>query len=86
MQVQTILQRVQRHPSFVYRQARSRDADAGLALDVTVAPRANGKPVCSGCGQRRPGYDHLPARRFQFVPLWGIAVFLVYALRRGTRG
>jgi transposase len=81
MQVQTILNRVQRHQSFVYRQARFRDDD-GLALDVTVEPRANGKPVCSGCGQKRPGYDRLPSRRFQFVPLWGIAVFLVYALRR----
>ncbi len=82
MQVQTILNRVQRHKSFVYRQARFRDGDDGLALDVTVEPRANGKPVCSGCGRKRPGYDRLPSRRFQFVPLWGIAVFLVYALRR----
>jgi transposase len=82
MQLQTILNRLQRHKSFVYRQARFRDGEAGLALDVTVAPRVNGRPVCSGCGQKRPGYDRLPARRFQFVPLWGIAVFLVYALRR----
>jgi transposase len=82
MQVQTILNRVQRHKSFVYRQARFRDSDAGLALDVAVEPRANGQPVCSGCGHKRPGYDRLPSRRFQFVPLWGIAVFLVYALRR----
>jgi transposase len=82
MQVQTILNRVQRYKSFVYRQARFRDSDDGLALDVTVEPRANGRPICSGCGQKRPGYDRLPARRFQFVPLWGIAVFLVYALRR----
>jgi len=82
MQLQTILNRVQRHKSFVYRQARFRDGDPGLALDVTVAPRANGRPVCSGCGKKRPGYDRLPARRFQFVPLWGIAVFLVYAPRR----
>jgi transposase len=82
MQVQTILNRVQRHRSFVYREARFRDGSEGLALDVIIAPRANGRPVCSGCGKRRPGYDRLPARRFQFVPLWGIAVFLVYALRR----
>jgi transposase len=82
MQLQTILNRVQRHKSFVYRAAHFGDGDTGLALDVTVEPRANGRPVCSGCGKRRPGYDRLPARRFQFVPLWGIAVFLVYALRR----
>lgn len=82
MQLQTILQRVQRHKSFVYRKARLRDSDSGLSLDVTIEPRANGKPICSGCGKRRPGYDRLPPRRFQFVPLWGIAVFFVYALRR----
>lgn len=82
MQLQTILNRVQRHPSFVYGRARFRDGGDGLALDVTIEHRANGQPVCSGCGQRRPGYDRLPARRFQFVPLWGIAVFFIYALRR----
>jgi transposase len=82
MQLQTILNRVQRHKSFVYRQARFRDGDTGLALEVTIEPRANGQPLCSGCGHKRPGYDRLPARRFQFVPLWGLAVFLVYALRR----
>lgn len=82
MQLQTILQRVQRHKSFVYRKASFREADQGLALDVRIEPRANGKPACSGCGQKRPGYDRLPARRYQFVPLWGIALFFVYAPRR----
>ena len=33
-------------------------------------------------GKRPPGYDTLATRRFEFVPLWGIAVFLVYAMRR----
>ena len=32
--------------------------------------------------QTGPGYDRLPERRFEFVPLWGIAVCFVYALRR----
>jgi transposase len=82
MQVQTILNRVEPHKSFVYRAARFRDGADGLALDITVEPRANGRPVCSGCGKKGPGYDRVPARRFQFVPLWGIAVFFVYALRR----
>ena len=35
-----------------------------------------------GCGCPRPGYDRLPTRRFEFVPLWGIKVFLLYAPRR----
>ena len=82
MQLQTILHRVQPYKSFVYRQARFRDGGAGPALDVQVEARANGRPTCSGCGKKRPGYDRLAARRFQFVPLWGIAVHFVYALRR----
>ena len=28
------------------------------------------------------GFDRLPERRFEFVPLWGIPVLFVYALRR----
>jgi transposase len=82
MQVQTILNRVQRHRSFVYRDTRWRDGDKGLALEVIIEPRANGRAICSGCGERRAGYDRLPPRSFDFVPLWGMAVFFVYALRR----
>jgi transposase len=82
MLLQTILNRIQRHHSFVYRRAQFRDGSAGLALDIAIEPRANGRPVCSGCGRKGPAYDHLPPRRFQFVPLWGIAVFFVYGLRR----
>lgn len=81
MQVKTILNRIQRHRSFVYGPARLVQG-ARLALEVEVHPRANSKARCSGCGNRAPGYDTLPARRFEFVPLWGIAVFLLYAMRR----
>ena len=38
--------------------------------------------MCSVCGMSGPGYDTLPVRRFEFVPLWGIAVFFLYAMRR----
>ena len=51
-------------------------------IEVEIEPRANGRPICSGCGQKRPGYDRLAARRFEFVPLWTIAVFFASALRR----
>lgn len=82
MHLQTILNRVERHKSFVYRQARFRTEGSNTILEVQIEARANGRPVCSGCGKRRPGYDRLPARSFQFVPLWNLAVFFVYALRR----
>src|SRR3989304_2459704 len=51
-------------------------------MEVEVQARKKGRPICSGCGQPGPGYDRLPLRRFEFVPLWGIAVYFVYAMRR----
>ena len=81
MQVKTILNRIQRQRSFVYGPARLVQRRR-LALEVQVRPRANARAKCSGCGSEAPGYDTLAARRFEFVPLWGIAVFLLYAMRR----
>jgi transposase len=82
MQLQTILNRVERHKSFVYGTPRWADNVLRPTLEVPIRARANGRPVCSGCGKRRPGYDRLPPRRFDFVPLWQIGVVFVYAMRR----
>jgi len=82
MQLKTILNRVQKFKSFVYKSVRWTGSPETPELEVEVVERSNGKPVCSGCGCRRPGYDRRPERRFEFVPLWGIKVFLVYAPRR----
>lgn len=38
--------------------------------------------LCSECGGRAPIHDHLGERRFDFVPLWGVAVLLLYVMRR----
>ena len=81
MQLKSILNRVQRHRSFVYGAVRWCEG-ARPALEVEVRPRANARARCSGCGRQAPGYDTLPTRRFEFVPLWGMAVFFVYAMRR----
>ena len=81
MQLKTILNQVQKFRSFVYGDARFVDGDR-LTLEVDVHPRANGRARCSGCGRHAPGYDRLPPRRFEFVPLWQITVYLVYAMRR----
>ncbi|MGH8651141.1 MAG: ISL3 family transposase, partial [Gammaproteobacteria bacterium] len=82
MQLKTILNRVQKHHSFVYGRTRWGEIDGRPSLDIEIRHRANGRPKCSGCQRPRPGYDSLPTRRFEFVPLWGIAVFFIYALRR----
>ena len=82
MLVKTLLNRVQRQPGFVYRDVTPLEEGGHLVLGVDLWPRARGEGVCSGCGRRRPGYDTLPVRRFEFVPVWGIQVFFLYPLRR----
>lgn len=80
MQLKTLLNHVERHKSFVYQEARFVE-DKG-AIEIPIEPRANGWAICSGCGEQRAGYDRLPSRRFEYVPLWQISVFFVYAMRR----
>lgn len=82
MQVKTILNRVHPVKGFVYEAVRWVTVEDGLGLEVDVRPRATRQAVCSGCDEPRPGYDTLAPRRFAFVPLWGILVWLVYAMRR----
>ena len=82
MQLKTILNSLERYKSFVYQEARWADPKTKTAIEIPIEPRANSHSICSGCGERRRGYDRLPARRFEFVPLWQIAVYFVYAIRR----
>lgn len=82
MQVKTILNRVQKFKSFVYQSVRWSESGGESVLLVEIVARAHSSPICSGCGCRGPGYDTLETRAFEFVPLWGIPVFFLYALRR----
>tara|TARA_B100000745_G_C20131717_1_gene387831 strand:+ start:299 stop:1555 length:1257 start_codon:yes stop_codon:yes gene_type:complete len=83
MQLKTILNRCHKFKSFVYRDVRFVESDTGPAeIEVDIVPRKNAKPICSGC--QRPGsvYDHQGVRRFEFIPIWGFAVFFLYQMRR----
>jgi len=82
VQLKSILNCVEPYKSFVYKKARWEDPRTKTTIEILIEPRANGRPICSGCGQQAPGYDRLAERRFEFVPLWQIAVFFVYAMRR----
>ena len=82
MQLKTILNRIEKFKCFVYGKVELVEELGQLALLVHVLPRANSSPICSGCGKPCPGYDTLDPRRFEYVPLWGIAVLFVYAMRR----
>ena len=81
MQIKTLLNRVQKHTSFVYETVRLVE-HPWLAIEVEVRPRANARATCSQCGRPAPGYDTLAPRRFVFVALWHIPVVFLYAMRR----
>lgn len=82
MQIKTILNVVEKHRFFVYEKFQLIDLGKRKRIDITVRERKGSLAICSICKEPAPGYDRLDERRFQFVPLWGIAVFLLYALRR----
>jgi transposase len=77
----TILNRCHRFPGFVYQNARFSSTEPDT-IEVQMRPRSRSAAVCSGCQRNAPGYDHLSERRFEFIPLWGFLVYLLYSMRR----
>ena len=85
MELKMILNRVYRLPGFVYgsiRLVRAEKEEERDHLEIEVRPRAKSRALCSACGEPAPGYDRLAPRRFQFVPVLGMATYFVYAMRR----
>ena len=85
MLMKTLLNRVHPVKGFVYDSDKLIEDTAavnGARIEVGVRPRRGSRGVCPCCGRRGRTYDTQPSRRFSFVPLWGLAVSLVYAPRR----
>jgi hypothetical protein len=53
--------------------------DQFIELEIEFFGRSNSLLLWLYCGKRRTGYDRKLARRFNFVPLWGMKVFIFYA-------
>jgi transposase len=81
MELTTILNRCHRFRGFVYGHARFSTDKKSIEV-ITLRPRKGSAAVCSRCHLPAPGYDQLAERRFEFIPLWGFFVFLLYAMRR----
>ncbi len=78
MELTTILNHCHHHRGFVYQHARF--GPDKKTIEVDVRPRQGSAAVCSGCHKPAPGYDHLPERRFEFIPFWGFLVFFLYRM------
>jgi transposase len=75
-----LLNACHRFPGFVYAGARL-DSPTNT-IEVEVRPRHGSKGRCSKCHKLGSGYDQLSERRFEFIPIWGFAVVLLYCMRR----
>ena len=87
--LKTLLNQVEKLDGFVYESSRMINtfkSPASLrpfeSIEIQLRERKGSKGRCSQCEKPAPGYDRLPERRFQFVPLWGLATYFVYAPRR----
>jgi transposase len=67
-------------PGFVYERARL--IESSQTIEIDVRPRRGSQARCSGCRRPAAGYDQLGLRRFEFIPIWGFAVVLLYGMRR----
>ena len=63
IQLKTLLNKVHRIKSFVYDSVKFRGEGKSLRMIASVSPRANSRPICSGCGEPRPGCDRMPQPR-----------------------
>jgi transposase len=79
MRLKTILNRCCQFKGFVIGAASFNEKEH---IIVEISPRKGTKAVCGQCGKQAPGYDRLPQRFFEFIPIWGFHIFFLYALRR----
>lgn len=79
--VKSLLRKLHPIKGFVYHSV-GWDTKDPKALRAEVREREGSRGRCSGCGRKAPGYDRQPQRKWRFVPLWGIVMWIVYAPRR----
>lgn len=84
--VTSLLRRVLPLKRFCYQSAQwveNAAAEGQAVIEVKLAARRGAKACCGGCGRKAPGYDRsAEARCWQFISLWAIQVYFVYAPRR----
>ena len=84
MLIKTLLNRLEKYPGFVYHNPNlifdSENKISRIEFPVTARKGSHG--ICSICHEPVAGYDRLKERKFRYVPLWGIAVFFLYTMRR----
>ncbi|MCC6933977.1 MAG: ISL3 family transposase, partial [Deltaproteobacteria bacterium] len=79
MQLKAILNRLLKFKRFVFGKIVFSE---NSEIEISIRPRKHSLPICNCCGVAGSSYDQRPARRYEFVPLWGIKTYFVYNPRR----
>lgn len=73
---------MQHFVGFVYSEVRLAQRGGQAEIQIRLQPHGGMRGRCSQCQRPAPGYDRLPERRWEFVPLWGIPACFRYPPRR----
>ena len=66
----------------MYQEVRLFGKSQAERIEIRIQPHASIPGRCGQCLACSPGYDRLPERRWDFVPLWGIPTVFIYPPRR----
>ena len=81
--IKTILNRCYKFKSFVYGKVCFSSDIKSKIIQIEIKPRKNNLPICSKCHKPSPIYDKSKKpRHFEFIPIWGYAIFFIYIMRR----
>jgi len=83
LKVKTVLNLIQHFVGFVYDEIKVLTCEGRpISVEIKIKPHAGIRGKCSRCMKSAPGYDRLEERPWEFVPLWGIKTWFLYAPRR----
>jgi len=85
VRVVTLLNRIEKLKSFVYKKVSLEEVDGKEAVVIDVRPRKNSPPVYRVCMKRCGTHSTGRPRRFEHVPFWGWQVYLQYRPRHSVR-
>jgi transposase len=78
----TLLNKIEKFKSFVYKKAHLEQIGGEEAIIVEIEPRKNARPVCRVCMKQCGTHATEKPRLFEYVPIWKWKVYFRYAPRR----
>ncbi len=87
MLMKTLLNHVQPFKGFVYKDAKLTESYGHFEwpedrVVTEFVPRKNSRALCSGCGNKAPGYDTLPLMLYDYLSILGVLTYFADIRKR----